>query len=153
MNQIFNAVKDIVSQNTDMEVIFPMHLNPMIREMAKEIFADESRVHLVEPLDYEPFVNLINKCYLIMTDSGGIQEEAPALGKPVVVLRTETERPEAVQAGTARIAGIEKQEIVKVVSTLLNDTKEYNKMANAVNPYGDGKACDRIIEALLKKFK
>ncbi len=149
MENIFNAVKDIVLNNNDVEVVFPMHLNPRIRELAYKIFNNVDRIHLIEPLDYEPFVNLINKCHIIMTDSGGIQEEAPALGKPVIVLRTETERPEAVKAGTVKIAGINEKDIYNSVNILLNDKEEYDRMANAVNPYGDGKACDRIIESLL----
>lgn len=153
MKNIFKAVKELVVQNDNMEVVFPMHLNPRIRQLAHNIFDEEKRIHLIEPLDYEPFTNLINKCNIIMTDSGGIQEEAPALGKPVIVLRTETERPEAVEAGTVKIAGIDRNEIFDIVNILLNDVNEYNKMANAVNPYGDGKACERIVKSLLEYFK
>lgn len=153
MENIFKAVKEIVLQNEDAEVIFPMHMNPRIRMLAKSIFYDSERIHLIEPLDYEPFVNLINKSYIVLTDSGGIQEEAPALGKPVVVLRTETERPEAVKAGTVKVVGNEKDSIFNSVNQLLNSKEEYKKMANAVNPYGDGKACDRIIKALLYHFR
>jgi UDP-N-acetylglucosamine 2-epimerase (non-hydrolysing) len=153
MENIFNAVKDLINENKDVEVVFPMHLNPRIRELANTIFNDTKRIHLIEPLDYEPFVNLINKCHLILTDSGGIQEEAPALGKPVVVLRTETERPEAVKAGTVKIGGIVRKEVFETVNLLLNNQEEYNKMANAVNPYGDGKACDRIVESILYYFR
>lgn len=152
MEEIFNAVKKIVNENEEVEVIFPVHLNPNIRELAKNIFGESERIHLIEPQDYEPFVNIISKSYLIMTDSGGIQEEAPALGKPVVVLRTETERPEAVEAGTVKIVGTNQEKIIEEVNKLLRDKSEYEKMANAVNPYGDGKACDRILEILLKRF-
>ena len=109
--------------------------------------------HLIEPLEYVDFANLMAKCYLIMTDSGGIQEEAPALGKPVIVLRTETERPEAVEAGTVKLAGIKKNNIFNIANELVNDKEAYNKMAHAVNPYGDGKACFRIVNHIVDYFK
>ncbi|MFP4698293.1 MAG: non-hydrolyzing UDP-N-acetylglucosamine 2-epimerase [Eubacteriales bacterium] len=146
MRDIFIAVKEIIQMNQKVEVIFPMHLNPKIRQLAYEIFTGEQRIHLIEPLEYEPFTNLINKCHLVMTDSGGIQEEAPSLRKPVVVLRTETERPEAVKAGTVKIIGVNKNHIIDQVNMLLNNEEEYLKMKNAVNPYGDGKASKRIVE-------
>nr|WP_269467433.1 UDP-N-acetylglucosamine 2-epimerase (non-hydrolyzing) [Anoxybacter fermentans] len=152
MVNIFEAVKEIVLHNQDVEVIFPMHRNPKIRELAKERLGNVGRIYLIEPLDYEPFVNLINKCYLVMTDSGGIQEEAPSLGKPVLVLRTETERPEAVKAGTVKVVGVKKEVIVQMINQLLTDKETYEKMANAVNPYGDGQASKRILNALLKYF-
>jgi UDP-N-acetylglucosamine 2-epimerase (non-hydrolysing) len=148
MKNIFMAIKRLISDNLNMELVFPMHMNPKIRELAHNIFDGQERVHLIEPLDYEPFVNLINKCSIIMTDSGGIQEEAPALGKPVVVLRTETERPEAAKAGTVKIAGVDEKDIYNIVNVLVNNKDEYEKMANAVNPYGDGIACRMIIETL-----
>ena len=113
----------------------------------------EDKVALIEPLEYVDFANLMNKCYLIMTDSGGIQEEAPALGKPVVVLRTETERPEAVKAGTVKLAGIERNKIFEITNELVIDNLEYHKMAHAINPYGDGKACERIVELIVKHFE
>lgn len=153
MENIFRGVRDIVERNERAEVIFPMHMNPKIRELAHSIFDGEERIHLIEPLDYEPFANLMSKCKIIMTDSGGIQEEAPALGKPVVVMRTETERPEAVEAGTVKIVGVEREVVFEEVNKLLNDKNEYNKMANAVNPYGDGNACSRIIDVILSKLK
>lgn len=153
MENIFNGVKDVLKNNENCEVIFPMHLNPRIRELAHNIFEGEDRIHLIEPLDYEPFTNLMNKCDIIMTDSGGIQEEAPALGKPVIVMRTETERPEAVEAGTVKIVGVERETVFNQVNILLNNKEEYNKMANAVNPYGDGKACDKIIKEIKGEFK
>ncbi|MFZ5968881.1 MAG: non-hydrolyzing UDP-N-acetylglucosamine 2-epimerase [Bacillota bacterium] len=152
MINIFTAVKELVEKNHDTEVIFPVHLNPKVREAAYEILGSTKGIHLIEPLDYEPFANLMAKSYLILTDSGGIQEEAPALGKPVLVLRTETERPEAVDAGTVKMAGIEKERIFHMADTLLNDKKEYDAMANAVNPYGDGKASERIVKAILDHF-
>ncbi|MDU2490535.1 MAG: UDP-N-acetylglucosamine 2-epimerase (non-hydrolyzing) [Clostridium celatum] len=154
MKDIFAAVKELVTKNQDVNVIFPMHKNPLIRELANESFKGvEDKIHLIEPLEYVDFANLMAKCYLIMTDSGGIQEEAPALGKPVIVLRTETERPEAVKAGTVKLAGIKKEDIFNIADELINDEEAYNKMAHAVNPYGDGKACPRIIEHIVEYFK
>ena len=153
MKNIFAAVREVAEQNDDVQIIFPMHKNPLIRDLARESFKGiEHKVALIEPLEYVDFANLMNKCYLIMTDSGGIQEEAPALGKPVVVLRTETERPEAVKAGTVRLAGVEKDRIFEITSELVNNDVEYHKMAHAVNPYGDGKACERIVELIVKHF-
>ncbi len=154
MKDIFAAVRELVTKNEDVNVIFPMHKNPLIRELANESFKDvEDKIHLIEPLEYVDFANLMAKCYLIMTDSGGIQEEAPALGKPVIVLRTETERPEAVEAGTVKLAGIKKEDIFNIADELINDEEAYNKMAHAVNPYGDGKACPRIAEHIVEYFK
>lgn len=154
MKDIFAAVKELVSKNEDVNVIFPMHKNPLIRELANESFKGvEDKIHLIEPLEYVDFANLMAKCYLIMTDSGGIQEEAPALGKPVIVLRTETERPEAVKAGTVKLAGIKKEDIFNIADELINNEEAYNKMAHAVNPYGDGKACPRIVEHIVEYFK
>lgn len=154
MKDIFAAVKELVSKNEDVNVIFPMHKNPLIRELANESFKGvEDKIHLIEPLEYVDFANLMAKCYLIMTDSGGIQEEAPALGKPVIVLRTETERPEAVKAGTVKLAGIKKDDIFNIADELINNEEAYNKMAHAVNPYGDGKACPRIVEHIVEYFK
>lgn len=154
MKDIFGAVKELVIKNNDVNVIFPMHKNPLIRELASEVFNGiEDKIHLIEPLEYVDFANLMAKCYLIMTDSGGIQEEAPALGKPVIVLRTETERPEAVEAGTVKLAGIKKDNIFNIANELINDKEAYNKMAHAVNPYGDGKACFRIVNHIVDYFK
>lgn len=150
MEDIFTAVAELAQGNKEVEVIFPVHLNPSIRSLANSIMGDIKNIHLIEPLDYEPFANLLNKAYLILTDSGGIQEEAPALGKPILVMRTETERPEAAEAGTVKIIGVEKENIKKGVDLLLNDKTEYDKMANAINPYGDGSASEKIVEALLK---
>ena len=130
-----------------------MHKNPSIRELAHKYFDEYlDKVHLIEPLEYVEFTNLMAKVYLIMTDSGGIQEEAPALGKPVMVLRTETERPEAVEAGTVKLAGIEKETIVKIANELVNNNDEYKKMAQANNPYGDGKSCGRILDILYQNL-
>jgi UDP-N-acetylglucosamine 2-epimerase (non-hydrolysing) len=152
MRHIFGAIKEIVSANRDTEVVFPVHLNPKARELAQEILGGLDRVHLIDPLDYEPFTNLMGKCYLVLTDSGGIQEEAPALGKPVLVLRETTERPEAIQAGTVKLVGTNQKEIVREANLLLSDPSEYAKLANAVNPYGDGKAAARILQAILQYF-
>jgi len=152
MENIFQAMLEVLNKNDDVEIIFPVHLNPKVRAVANRYFEEEPRVHLIEPLEYEPFVNLQSRVDLILTDSGGIQEEAPSLGKPVLVLRTETERPEAVEAGTVKIVGVDKNVIFEETHRLLNDSKAYNKMANAVNPYGDGKASLRIAEAIKQYF-
>jgi UDP-N-acetylglucosamine 2-epimerase (non-hydrolysing) len=139
--------------NEDTEVVFPVHLNPKVRELAQEILGGNDRIHLIDPLDYEPFTNLMSQCYLVLTDSGGIQEEAPALGKPVLVLRETTERPEAIQAGTVKLVGTNQDDIVREANLLLRDQNDYQKMANAVNPYGDGQASDRIFKAILRYFE
>ena len=148
MENIFNVLKEIVEKNKGVEVIYPMHLNPKVREIANKIFEGMDSVHLIEPLDYLPFTNLMNKCYLVVTDSGGVQEEAPSLGKPVLVVRRETERPEGIEAGTAKLVGTDKLTIYEELDLLINNEEEYKKMANAVNPYGDGKAAEHIIEAI-----
>jgi UDP-N-acetylglucosamine 2-epimerase (non-hydrolysing) len=153
MRNIFMAIKEIVLANEDMEVVFPVHLNPKVRELAQEILGGNDRIHLIDPLDYEPFTNLMSQCYLVLTDSGGIQEEAPALGKPVLVLRETTERPEAIQAGTVKLVGTNQNDIVREANLLLRDQNDYQKMANAVNPYGDGQASDRIFKAVLRYFE
>ncbi len=152
MVHIFSAIKEIVDLHEDVEVVFPVHMNPKVRDLAGSILSGHDRIHLIDPLTYEPFANIIAKSYLVLTDSGGIQEEAPALGKPVVVLRTETERPEAVEAGTVAIAGVEKKAIVELTNRLLTDKAFYNQMSGAVNPYGDGKACERIVK-IVRKWK
>lgn len=152
MENIFSAVKEVAEKNKDVEVIYPMHLNPKVREIAREVFKDMDNVHLIEPLDYLPFTNLMAKCYLVVTDSGGVQEEAPSLGKPVLVVRRETERPEGIDAGTAKLVGTEKEAVLKELNTLLNNENEYKKMAYAVNPYGDGKAAEHIREAIISKW-
>ena len=154
MENIFKAMIELIEGNKDIEIIFPMHKNPAIRELAHKYFDKYiGRVHLIEPLEYVEFTNLMAKVYLIMTDSGGIQEEAPALGKPVMVLRTETERPEAVEAGTVKLAGIEKEVIVNIANELINKEDTYKTMAQATNPYGDGKACGRILEIIEENFR
>ncbi len=152
MVNIFTAIKEIVENNPFAEVVFPVHLNPKVQQCANSILGGMDRVHLISPLDYEPFANLMAKAHLILTDSGGIQEEAPSLGKPVLVLRTETERPEAVTAGTVKMAGIDKDVIYRLTDELLNDDKAYEAMANAVNPYGDGKASERTVRAIRERL-
>jgi UDP-N-acetylglucosamine 2-epimerase (non-hydrolysing) len=134
------------------EVIFPVHLNPRIREIAYEYLGDKERVHIIEPLEYEPFTNLMAKAYLILTDSGGIQEEAPSLGKPVLVLRAETERPEAIDAGTVKLVGTEYENVFNEAKLLIDNEAEYEKMAFSVNPYGDGKASGRIVYEIKQYF-
>ena len=153
MENIFDAINDILKENKETEVIFPVHLNPVIRELAAKKFEEAGRVHLVEPLDYEPFINLMNKSYLILTDSGGIQEEAPSLGKLVLVLRDTTESPEAINAGTVKKVGTNKRMIYNKAKELLNNEDSYNEMAKASNPYGDGKASNRILKRILNEVK
>lgn len=149
MQDVFLALRDVVSQNRDMEIVFPVHLNPNVQRMAHKVLGDVDRIHLIEPLSYSPFVQLMNKSYLILTDSGGIQEEAPSLGKPVLVLRQVTERPEAIEAGTARLVGTGRELIVQTVQKLLDDRQEYGQMARIANPFGDGRAAQRIVDILL----
>lgn len=152
MENIFSAVKEAAEKNKDIVVIYPMHLNPKVREIAKKVFSNMENVHLIEPLDYLPFTNLMAKCYLVVTDSGGVQEEAPSLGKPVLVVRRETERPEGVEAGTAKLVGTDKDIILKEIDALINNEEEYKKMATAVNPYGDGRAAEYIKDAIISKM-
>lgn len=152
MKAIFKAINDAVNKHSHLEVIFPMHLNPNVRKLAREAFGNHPRVHLIEPLEYEAFANLQAKVKLILTDSGGIQEEAPALGKPVIVLRTETERPEAVVAGTVTIAGVTYEGVNKALNRLVEDVEFYHQMSEAVNPYGDGTACEKIINAIKSHY-
>jgi UDP-N-acetylglucosamine 2-epimerase (non-hydrolysing) len=148
MRRIFSAIAAVVVANPDTEVVFPVHLNPKVRELTRKFLGNRERIHLLEPLDYQPFANLIHRSYLVLTDSGGIQEEAPALGKPVLVLRDTTERPEAVRAGTVKLVGTDRERIIHETNRLLNCSEAYLKMANAVNPYGDGRAAERIGRAL-----
>ena len=139
----------ILSSRKDLQIVYPVHLNPNVREPVNRILGDLENVYLLEPLDYLPFVFLMNQCYLIISDSGGIQEEAPALGKPVLVMRETTERPEALKAGTVKLVGTETSAIVAVTTELLDNEKEYNLMSVAANPYGNGNACQMIVEDLL----
>lgn len=152
MRNVYEAIRDIINEQADVEVIFPMHRNPKVRSIVQEVLGDMPRVHLIEPLEYEPFANLMARTYLIMTDSGGIQEEAPSLGKPVLVLRDTTERPEAVEAGTVKLVGTDKESVYRTATELLMNETAYLAMSNAVNPYGDGLASDRIVQALRHEF-
>lgn len=152
MRHVYKALKDIVNEFDDVEIVFPVHKNPKVREVANEELGNIKAVHLIDPLDYEPFANLMHRAFLVLTDSGGIQEEAPSLGKPVLVLRDTTERPEAVKAGTVKLIGTERQKVYEETKYLLTDHDEYQRMANTCNPYGDGKASKRIIEAILYHY-
>ena len=145
---ICQALKSIATEYSDLEVIYPVHLNPNVQEPVNRILEGVPSVHLIEPLDYLPFVYLLDRAHLIITDSGGVQEEAPSLGKPVLVMRETTERPEAVDAGTVKLVGTSFEKIVKEARILLTDSNEYEKMSQAHNPYGDGKACQRIMKAI-----
>lgn len=146
--RICQALHDIAAQDSEVQIVYPMHLNPNVREPVNRLLSGIDNVHLIEPLDYLPFVYLMNRSYLILTDSGGVQEEAPSLGKPVLVMRETTERPEAVRASAVRLVGTDVKAIVTEVFRLLNDQDAYNKMSMAHNPYGDGRACERIIKTL-----
>ena len=152
LENICNAILETVDAFSDVEVVYPVHLNPLVRNTVNKILGNHERIHLIDPIDVEELHNLMNRCYMVMTDSGGLQEEAPSLGKPVLVLRNETERPEAVNAGTVKIAGVDKENIKAQAYTLLSDNKEYEKMSHAVNPYGDGFASERIVDAILYYF-
>nr|WP_305367236.1 UDP-N-acetylglucosamine 2-epimerase (non-hydrolyzing) [Succiniclasticum ruminis] len=149
MRQVYRALKTTLEQHPDAAAIFPVHKNPKVREVVQAELAGTDRVYLTEPMDYEPFANLMNHADIVLTDSGGIQEEAPALGKPVLVLRDTTERPEAVVAGTVRLTGTGYDVVKEETCRLLDDPDYYRSMAEAVNPYGDGRACDRIVRAVL----
>ena len=151
MRNVYKALRKVLETHSDVEAIFPVHKNPKVREIVQEELGGLDRVHLIEPMDYEPFANLMGKVDIVLTDSGGIQEEAPALGKPVLVLRDTTERPEAVDAGTVKLIGTEYEDVLCETNLLLDDAEHYKKMAEATNPYGDGKACERIIRAILQK--
>ncbi|MCE9662543.1 UDP-N-acetylglucosamine 2-epimerase (non-hydrolyzing) [Halomonas sp. M5N1S17] len=146
--RICQALHDIAAQHPEVQIVYPMHLNPNVREPVNRLLSDIGNVHLIEPLDYLPFVYLMNRSHLILTDSGGVQEEAPSLGKPVLVMRDTTERPEAVDAGTVKLVGTDVERIVGEVHSLLTDNAAYEMMSYAHNPYGDGKACQRILESL-----
>ena len=145
-------LQEMIDDGEDVEVVFPVHKNPKVREVVREELGGLEKVHLIDPLDYEPFANLMSRAHLILTDSGGVQEEAPALGKPVLVLRDTTERPEAVAAGTVKLIGTDRERVYQEAKTLLEDPAEYGRMAESVNPYGDGKASERIIQAILYHY-
>lgn len=150
--RICEALAEIANEHKDCEIVYPVHLNPNVREPVNRILKNVDNVHLIEPLEYLPFVYLMNRSYLIVTDSGGVQEEAPSLGKPVLVMRDTTERPEAVEAGTVKLVGTNKEVIVKEVNELLTNEQAYFEMSRAHNPYGDGHACTRIVNKIKAHF-
>lgn len=152
MRHIYKALRRIIEEIPDTEIVFPVHRNPLVRKVVEEELAGVDRIHLIDPMEYEPFANLMSLSSLVLTDSGGIQEEAPSLGKPVLVLRNTTERPEAVEAGTVRLIGTDKDVVYAETKRLLTDQDAYDAMSNAVNPYGDGKASQRIVQAILYVF-
>ena len=152
MKQIMLALRQIAEENRDVELVYPVHLSPVVREAVDQYLRGAPRVHLIDPLPADEMHNLMDRCFLVLTDSGGLQEEAPALGKPVLVLRRETERPEAVAAGTVKLAGVVQDDIVTMATRLIRDKQAYDKMAHAVNPYGDGHACRRIADAVEWRF-
>lgn len=152
MRRVFKVMKQVVDSHKDVEIIYPVHLSPRVQKVAKEVLSDDPQIHLIKPLDVVDFHNLAKKSYFIMTDSGGVQEEAPSLGKPVLVLRDTTERPEGVAAGTLKLVGTEVDKVRAEMIRLLEDEKAYTEMANAKNPYGDGKAADRIMDAIAYYF-
>ncbi len=152
MRHIFRAIKRIVDEFDDVKVIYPIHMNPKVREVANEVFDGDDKVKLIEPLEVFDFHNFQNKSYIILTDSGGIQEEAPSLGKPVLVLRDTTERPEGISAGTLKLVGTDEDIIYEETKKLLTDSKEYERMSKASNPYGDGHASERIVDAIVEYF-
>ena len=152
LRNICRAVKRIVEDFEDVEVVYPVHMNPAVREVANEILGGMDRVKLIEPVNADELHNAISRGYMVMTDSGGLQEEAPSLGKPVLVMRNETERPEAVDAGTVKIAGVDENVIYDMAKELICSSEAYGKMAKAVNPYGDGHASERIVKAIIEKY-
>lgn len=150
MRHMFNAIRRVMDEHPDVKAIYPIHMNPVVREIANEYLGDDDRIHIIEPLDVLDFHNFLSRSYLILTDSGGIQEEAPSLGKPVLVMRDTTERPEGIAAGTLKLVGTEEETIYREFSRLLSDKEEYEAMSKASNPYGDGCACERIADILCK---
>ena len=148
MHHMFRAIRKIMDEHSDVKAIYPIHMNPLVRKAAKEELGDCDRIHIIEPLEVIDFHNFLSRSYLILTDSGGIQEEAPSLGKPVLVLRDTTERPEGIKAGTLKLVGTDERTIYDNFKLLLEDKNEYEKMAHASNPYGDGFACKRIADIL-----
>ena len=152
MYRMFKAIRRIIDKYDDVKMVYPVHLNPLVVKAANEVFGDSEKIKLIKPLEVVEFHNLLSRSYLILTDSGGIQEEAPSLGKPVIVLRDTTERPEGIDAGTLKLAGTEEETIYQMVDELLSDSMEYEKMSKASNPYGDGHASERIVDAIIAKF-
>ena len=153
LENICLALKHIALHEDNVQIIYPVHLNPNVQKQVKKILHNTGNIHLIEPLEYDAFVYLMNRSYVILTDSGGIQEEAPSLGKPVLVMRQETERPEGVEAGVSKVVGTDAEHIVREVGVLLHDRNEYEKMSNPANPYGDGRASEKIIMAIRHYFK
>lgn len=151
MKNMFRAIRRVMEEHKDVKAIYPIHMNPEVRKIADEILGDEERIRIIEPLEVLDFHNFMNHSYLILTDSGGIQEEAPSLGKPVLVMRDTTERPEGIEAGTLKLVGIEEETIYQNFKSLLEDEEEYKKMSRASNPYGDGRACKRIADILARE--
>lgn len=151
MRHMFKAIRRVMDEHPDVKAIYPIHMNPVVREIANEYLGDDDRIHIIEPLDVLDFHNFLSRSYLILTDSGGIQEEAPSLGKPVLVMRDTTERPEGIAAGTLKLVGTEEETIYKEFSRLLSDKDEYEAMSKASNPYGDGHACERIADVLIQE--
>lgn len=151
MHHMFRAIRRIIEEHKDVKVIYPIHMNPMVRKAAEEELANCSRIHIIEPLDVLDFHNFLARSYMILTDSGGIQEEAPSLGKPVLVMRDTTERPEGIEAGTLKLVGTDENTIYENFKLLLENQGEYNKMSRASNPYGDGTACEKIVN-IIRKF-
>ena len=152
MCHMFKAIRRVMDEHPDVKAIYPIHMNPVVRETANEYLGDDDRIHIIEPLDVLDFHNFLSRSYLILTDSGGIQEEAPSLGKPVLVMRDTTERPEGIAAGTLKLVGTEEETIYNEFGRLLSDKGEYEKMSKASNPYGDGHACERISDILVKSL-
>mgnify|MGYP002761837238 FL=1 len=153
MRHMFKAIRRVMDEHPDVKAIYPIHMNPVVREIANEYLGDDDRIHIIEPLDVLDFHNFLSQSYLILTDSGGIQEEAPSLGKPVLVMRDTTERPEGIAAGTLKLVGTEEETIYKEFSRLLSDNTEYEAMSKASNPYGDGHACERIADIICGKSR
>ena len=153
MENMFRAIRRVMDEHPDLKAIYPIHMNPQVRKVASEILGNDDRIHLIEPLDVFDFHNFLSRSYLVLTDSGGIQEEAPSLGKPVLVMRDTTERPEGIEAGTLKLVGTSENSIYRAFSQLLLDNVTYNKMSHASNPYGDGHASERIVDILLGEFK
>lgn len=150
MKNMFRAIRRVMDEHTDVKAIYPIHMNPIVRKTADEFLGDDDRIHIIEPLDVLDFHNFLARCFLVLTDSGGIQEEAPSLGKPVLVMRNTTERPEGIAAGTLKLVGTDEEVIYRSFKQLLEDNEEYARMSNACNPYGDGFACKRIADILVR---
>ncbi|PEC51956.1 UDP-N-acetylglucosamine 2-epimerase (non-hydrolyzing) [Bacillus sp. AFS077874] len=153
MRNMFKAIKRLVEKHSDIQVVYPVHMNPVVREIANEVLGNDNRIHLIEPLDVIDFHNFAARSHLILTDSGGVQEEAPSLGVPVLVLRDTTERPEGIDAGTLKLAGTDEEVIFSLADELLSDEEAHAKMSKASNPYGDGEASRRIVEVIIQHFK